>query len=70
MVQNLKRQLIFKLNPLEKTFKTFILTPDGYKVVGHEGYVLHKDGNMVKLVNKLEFTKNNLLYGAFSKFKK
>ena len=70
LVQNLKRQIIFKLNPLEKTFKTFILTPDGYEVVGHEGYVLHKDGNMVKLVNKLEFTKNNLLYGAFSKFKK
>ena len=66
LIQNLKRQIVKKLDPLEKTFKTFVLTPDGYEVVHHEGYVLHRDGNMVKLINKLEFTKNNLLYGAFA----
>ena len=65
-VQNLKLQIIKKLDPLEDTFKTFVLTKDGYEVTAHEGYVLHRNGDMVKLVNKLEFTKNNVLYGAFS----
>ncbi len=65
-VQNLKLQIIKKLDPLENTFKTFVLTKKGYEVTAHEGYVLHRDGDMVKLVNKLEFTKNNVLYGAFA----
>ena len=65
-VQNLKLLIVKKLDPLEKTFKTFVLTKDGYEVTAHEGYVLHRDGDMVKLINKLEFTKNNVLYGAFA----
>ena len=65
-VQNLKLLIIKKLDPLEKTFKTFVLTKNGYEVTSHEGYVLHRDGDMVKLINKLEFTKNNVLYGAFA----
>tara|TARA_B100001996_G_scaffold318661_1_gene262281 strand:- start:311 stop:1564 length:1254 start_codon:yes stop_codon:yes gene_type:complete len=65
-VQNLKLLIIKKLDPLEKTFKTFVLTKNGYEVTAHEGYVLHRDGDMVKLINKLEFTKNNVLYGAFA----
>ena len=44
-----------KLDDLE-TFRTFALTDNGYKVTGPEGYVLHKDGDMVKLVNRLEFS--------------
>ena len=65
-VQNLKLLIVKKLDPLEKTFKTFVLTKNGYEVTAHEGYVLHRDGDMVKLINKLEFTKNNVLYGAFA----
>ena len=65
-VQNLKLLIVKKLDTLENTFKTFVLTKNGYEVTAHGGYVLHRDGDMVKLVNKLEFTKNNVLYGAFS----
>lgn len=57
-VQDAKQLVIDKLDKLEK-FKTFVQTEDGYKVVGGEGYVLHHEGSMVKLVNRLEFSKNN-----------
>ena len=42
-----------------ETFKTFVQTDTGYKVTGPEGYVLHKDGDMIKFVNRLEFAYNN-----------
>tara|TARA_B100001113_G_scaffold333355_1_gene311135 strand:- start:230 stop:1438 length:1209 start_codon:yes stop_codon:yes gene_type:complete len=54
-IQQLKQFVINKLDHLE-TFKTFVRTENGYKVTGPEGYVLHKDGDMVKLVNRLEFS--------------
>lgn len=57
-VQDAKQLVIDKLDKLE-TFKTFVQTDTGYKVVGGEGYVLHYEGSMVKLVNRLEFSKNN-----------
>ena len=47
-----------KLDKLE-TFRTFVKTENGYKVTGPEGYVLHKDGDMIKFVNRLEFAYNN-----------
>ena len=31
----------------------------GYKITTPEGYVLHKDGDMIKFVNRLEFAYNN-----------
>ena len=54
-VQDLKQMVIDKLDTLE-TFKTFARTKNGYEVTGPEGYVLHRDGDMVKLVNRLEFS--------------
>ena len=54
-IQESKQFIIDKLDDLE-TFRTFALTDNGYKVTGPEGYVLHKDGDMVKLVNRLEFS--------------
>ena len=54
-IQESKQFIIDKLDKLE-TFRTFALTDNGYKVTGPEGYVLHKDGDMVKLVNRLEFS--------------
>ena len=54
-IQDLKQLVIDKLDHLE-TFRTFARTDNGYKVTGPEGYVLHKDGDMVKLVNRLEFS--------------
>ena len=54
-LQTVKQMVIDKLDHLE-TFRTFAKTDNGYKVTGPEGYVLHKDGDMVKLVNRLEFS--------------
>ena len=54
-IQESKQFIIDKLDKLE-TFRTFALTDNGYKVTGPEGYVLHKDGDMIKLVNRLEFS--------------
>ena len=57
-IQEIKQFVIDKLDKLE-TFKTFVETDTGYKVTGPEGYVLHKDGDMIKFVNRLEFSYNN-----------
>jgi len=57
-LQEVKQFVIDKLDHLE-TFKTFVQTDTGYKVTGPEGYVLHKDGDMIKFVNRLEFSYNN-----------
>jgi hypothetical protein len=56
--QILKQKIIDKLYHLEE-FKTFVQTENGYKVTTPEGYVLHQDGSMIKLVNRLEFAYNN-----------
>ena len=57
-VQAVKQMVIDKLDKLE-TFRTFVRTDQGYKVTGPEGYVMHKDGDMIKFVNRLEFSYNN-----------
>ena len=56
--QMIKQKIIDKLDHLEQ-FKTFVQTENGYKVTTPEGYVLHQDGSMIKLVNRLEFAYNN-----------
>ena len=57
-IQTVKQMVIDKLDHLE-TFRTFVETDKGYKVTTPEGYVLHKDGSMIKFVNRLEFAYNN-----------
>lgn len=57
-MQEVKQMVIDKLDHLEE-FRTFAQTDKGYKVTGPEGYVLHKDGDMIKFVNRLEFAYNN-----------
>ena len=57
-LQEIKQFVIDKLDHLE-TFRTFVQTDKGYKVTNPEGYVLHKDGDMIKFVNRLEFSYNN-----------
>ena len=54
-LQEIKQMVIDKLDHLE-TFRTFAQTENGYKVTAPEGYVLHKDGDMIKFVNRLEFS--------------
>ena len=57
-MQENKEIVIKALDNLE-TFRTFVQTDKGYKVTGPEGYVLHHDGDMIKLVNRIEFSYNN-----------
>jgi hypothetical protein len=54
-LQTVKQMVIDKLDHLE-TFRTFAQTDTGYKVTGPEGYVLHRNGDMIKFVNRLEFS--------------
>ena len=58
-LQALKTMVIGKLDELEKTIQTYVMTDKGYKITGHEGYVLHKDVDMIKFVNRIEFSYNN-----------
>lgn len=58
VIQEAKLFIIQKLDSLEQ-FRTFVEIDGGYKVTTPEGYVLHQDGDMVKLVNRIEFSKNN-----------
>ena len=57
-LQAVKQMVIDKLDHLEE-FRTFVQTDKGYKVTTPEGYVLHKDGDMIKFVNRMEFAYNN-----------
>lgn len=57
-LQAVKQMVIDKLDHLEE-FRTFVQTEKGYKVTTPEGYVLHKDGSMIKFANRLEFAYNN-----------
>ena len=51
--------IIRKLDEL-KRMKTFVLTKNGFKVTGQEGFVAINDsGGAVKLVDRLEFSYNN-----------
>ena len=54
-LQTVKQMVIEKLDHLE-TFRTFAQTEKGYQVTGPEGYVLHRNGDMIKFVNRLEFS--------------
>ena len=58
-LQAVKQMVIDKLDHLEE-FRTYVQTEKGYKVTTPEGYVLHKDGDMIKFVNRLEFAYNNI----------
>ena len=54
-----KNIVIRKLNQASKV-ATFVATPNGYKVTGPEGYVAcGHDGRMIKLVDRLEFSRLN-----------
>lgn len=60
-IQDNKQIVIDELNRVEGlgAVKYFVKTPNGYQVTNPEGYVLHLDGDMIKLVNRLEFSYNN-----------
>ena len=59
-IQEIKSAIISKLDNISK-MSTFIETDSGYKVTTPEGYVAidKLEGGAVKLVDRLEFSKNN-----------
>jgi len=64
----LKNMLISKLNKVD-SIKTMVRTDTGYQVVNPEGFVaIGKEGGAVKLVDRLEFSKNN--FNAVKNWKK
>tara|TARA_Y100000310_G_scaffold263825_1_gene274268 strand:+ start:2181 stop:3395 length:1215 start_codon:yes stop_codon:yes gene_type:complete len=54
---DIKEKIITQLNKI-KQLKTFKKTDSGFEVVGQEGFTAISDGKIVKLVDRLEFTKN------------
>ena len=60
-IQDNKQLVIDELDRVENlgAVKFFVKTNKGYEVTNPEGYVLHLDGDMIKLVNRLEFSYNN-----------
>ena len=54
-MQEAKQLVIDQLDHLE-TFRTYVQTPNGYRLTNPEGYVLHHNGDMIKLVNRIEFS--------------
>ena len=54
-MQEAKQLVIDQLDHLE-TFRTYVQTEKGYRLTNPEGYVLHHNGDMIKLVNRIEFS--------------
>lgn len=69
-LEQAKKMFIEKYNAAIRT-KQFITSPDGtLKVTNPEGYVaVDNDGNMVKLVDRLEFSRANFSVSKGDKFK-
>ena len=57
-IQNVVLHILKKLDDI-KTLRTFVRTSDGYKVTSDEGFVASSSGSVVKLVNRLEFSRAN-----------
>ena len=57
-LQSAKAVLMKKLNNIQ-SIGSFLRTKDGFKVTNPEGYVAIKQGDTVKLVDRLEFSRAN-----------
>ena len=54
------KELIIKKMDQASTIGTFLKTRNGYEVTSPEGYVaINRDGDAVKLVNRMEFSRAN-----------
>ena len=64
-----KTMLLKKLQEISQQAKTFITTPNGFKVTNPEGFVaVTAEGGAVKLVDRLEFSRQNFtMTKSFSK---
>lgn len=48
-----------------KVGKTFVVKGDGLQVARPQGFVLLTDNGVVKLIDRIQFSRNNFLYGRF-----
>ena len=59
-VVDAKNFLIVKFSKSKGATSTFVKTKNGFKITSPEGYVaVDHDGNMIKLVDRLEFSHQN-----------
>ena len=60
-VLNLTKAKMILVNKMNKVaaLDTFVATPDGYKVTAQEGFVAINEGQAVKLIDRLEFSRLN-----------
>ena len=60
LLTDIKGNIISKMNQASN-IATFVRTPSGFKITGVEGFVAvdHLKGGAVKIVDRLEFSKNN-----------
>jgi hypothetical protein len=66
LIQNLKKNVLYKLEQ-NKNIGTLIQTDDGYKVTNSEGFVVSGNQNVIKLVDRLEFSYyNNMRWNRVS----
>ena len=59
-VVDAKLLLVKKLSKTKGMTSTFVKTKNGFRITSPEGYVaVDRDGNMIKLVDRLEFSHQN-----------
>lgn len=59
MLFDLKIIFVNKFNKIDSKIQSFIQTDAGFEVTAPEGYCFVKDGSIMKLVDRLNFSKNN-----------
>jgi hypothetical protein len=61
LIVDAKVMIVRKLETIKSSIDTFVVTPDGFKVTGPEGFVAvdRLSGGALKLIDRMEFSKNN-----------
>jgi len=61
LIVDAKVMIVRKLETIKSSIDTFVVTPDGFKVTGPEGFVCvdRLSGGALKLIDRMEFSKNN-----------
>ena len=61
LIVDAKVMIVRKLETIKSSIDTFVITPDGFKVTGPEGFVCvdRISGGALKLIDRMEFSKNN-----------
>ena len=61
LIVDAKVMIVRKLESIKSSIDTFVVTDSGFKVTGPEGFVAvdRLSGNALKLIDRMEFSKNN-----------